>query len=158
MKMIKLFKRQEGVSLLEAMLFLVIAGLVLMMSLRYFTQSNEGQRINNAYDQHMGMLSAQTAYVGDGNSINNSDLVSGTGGELITNNYLSSDFQTDPWGGTNTMTVTNGIPQIVSTQIPTGSCNKLASRINTTIIGADAQCASGTLTAKYNADVTSTNP
>jgi type II secretory pathway pseudopilin PulG len=147
MKMMNVCKRQEGVSLLEAMLFLVIAGLVLMMALRYFTQSNEGQRINNAYDQHMGILSAHTAYVADGNPSDDPDVQA-----LIDQKYLSPDSKTDPWGGTNELVVASGVPTITSTNVSPGSCEKLNSRIMNTVIGSSGTCQGTTLTVDYNSD------
>lgn len=154
MKMVNMVKRQEGVSLLEAMLFLVIAAIVLMVALRYFTQSNEGQKINNAYDQHMGILSAQAAYTADGNAGDTTDGID----NLITKGYLSNAFKLDPWGGTNTLAVAQGVPTITSTAVPQDSCDKVKARISSTITGSVPTCASNTLTVKYGTDSVAEEP
>lgn len=55
---ISMFKRQQGVSLLELMLSLAIIAVILTMATRFYQQTNETRKTNEAYQAVVGLVAA----------------------------------------------------------------------------------------------------
>jgi prepilin-type N-terminal cleavage/methylation domain-containing protein len=55
---INMFKRQQGVSLLELMLSLAIIAVILTMATRFYQQANETRKTNEAYQAVVGLVAA----------------------------------------------------------------------------------------------------
>lgn len=57
-KTISVFKRQQGVSLLELMLSLAIIAIILNMATMFYRQTNEARKTNEAYQATIGLIAA----------------------------------------------------------------------------------------------------
>jgi type II secretory pathway pseudopilin PulG len=133
-------RKSTGISLLEALLFLVIAGLVLMVTFRYFTQSNERQRINNAHDQIAGIIAAAHSFLND----NAGDLSDITIPVLAARGYVNqAAMEKSPWGGENSVEGSsdgeNGSQLAITiAPVPLGSCEQLLNSVLNSIQDTEA--------------------
>lgn len=155
MKMMNRFKRQDGVSLLEAMLFLVIAALVLMMALRYFSQASLNSKINSVYDQQMGMVGAMNNYLVQNPAGTDTSITT-----LIGKGLLGSTMNKNAFAGDNDVTIdsSTGVITATSSNIPDAACNTLVSMVQGNIAGSTADCTTtaNTLTSKFGVGNTAT--
>lgn len=124
-------KKIKGVSLLEAMLFLVIAALVLMLTMRYFNQAKEGQQINTAITmiqkvRNITQKYAQTAsYSSDNVSIK----------YYQEQGLLPASYSQNPWRGevNASMDASNNTLIVTLTNVPSQLCLRMVSQLNPTI-------------------------
>lgn len=116
-------KNNRGITLLEMLLVLAIAGSVFAMMVSYVNQRSEEMRIDRAAQQFQGIMNAALAYY-----VNNSQwplTCDGGSADLTTlqyAGYLPIAQLTNPWGNAYSLSCT-GTTQVltVSTVIPVGT-------------------------------------
>lgn len=131
-------QKLKGVSLLEAMLFLVIIALISMMVMRYFNQANDGQRINTAISMVQKVHNLTQRYVQSYNyKLSN---ISGNSSENNAVTYYQDQgllpdlYDKNPWNGDIIATMGNdNILTITLTKVPAILCARMLGRMNQTI-------------------------
>ncbi len=124
----KSLKTMLGVTLLEIMLVLAIAGIIIAMSVRYFGQASTNQKVTSAISGITAMVSAVEQWRLQGKALSS-----------LTNDDIKSYFTADsipksPWTN-DPMTAKGGSvanTYVISTKTSDiGSCNLLADQMST---------------------------
>lgn len=96
-----MLKKSNGVGLLEVMLVLVIIGLLIMISVRYFSSTNATNKRASAIAQMNSIFSVSKSYI-DAEENPRTDLLSSSasdGGALVDSDYLTAADTINPWQG-----------------------------------------------------------
>ncbi len=150
MAVMTLARKQRGIGLLEVMLALVIAAIVLMMSVRYYTTASTDQKVSSSVNMVRDMFAALQNLAKQQNfTIGNNDDVQ----DLIDSGLLTAQYQKNPFRGTNeTNTSIAGstpIAVITMNNVPDLPCKRIAGRLQQTMSaattdytcgGSDAEC------------------
>lgn len=158
--------RLKGVGLLEIMLVLAITAVILIVSVRYYSSAQAGATINASVNEFGEVKSAFENYLSDSNNcpyvLSSPGVACPASGtvvqvtNLVSMGYLPNAFvattgsgqqqQTqavNPFGGTITIAVPNGMLQIEQTGIPAQACTVIVSRLESTMnsaLGESATC------------------
>lgn len=145
----KLLVNRRGIGLLELMLSLAIIAILLVMATRYFTQARRGQQIAAAIQQIQGISAAYHSYYLASSGKPASDI-----NFLITNGYLPTGEDTNPWGGPNTVSASSVQPSYANVSLsglPNTECNMLVTAVKNLVPqgGNPANCAGGTFSGDF---------
>ena len=136
------FKSTVGVTLLEIMLVLAIAAMVIVMSIRYYSQASSNQRITSYADMLTGIMSAGQSWVQGGNtysSISNANVQVYMPGNTI---------PVSPWGSTITVTGSANTIVVTLSAAPSATdCTKLTTLLQPNkSISLNSSCTTTTIT------------
>jgi len=134
------FKKTKGMSLIEVMLYVIIAGIILAMVTRYFQQANDGQRVNNAVSMvqkihNVTQRYAQSYQYDPGN----------VGIDFFqTHGALPASYSRSPWRSNIVISVSGNVLNITFSTVPAVLCTQMINRLNATVSnGKDTYVCSG---------------
>lgn len=140
--------KQEGISLLELLLSIVIIMILGFIAVRYYQSAQQNQNISSTLSLLSGFIAAEAQW-----SLQNKNKYSNDIESLTSNHYLSHQSIINPWTGRqivyepinkgNNFKIT--LNNIKSQQV----CKKLANNINDNIERGKAFCKSTTLCFIY---------
>ena len=110
-----------GVTLLEIMLVLAIAGMIVVMSIRYYQSASISSQTNSIIQQIVGIVAAEETAAQSGKYLSNA--------ELVTAKLLPDNAFNTPWGTSMTVTApSTGGFLIDIPNTPTTVCTGLTAR------------------------------
>lgn len=109
-----------GVTLLEIMLVLAIAGMIIVMSVRYYQTASSSSQANAITQQVQAIIAAEEAYLQSNGTYGSSTQVA----PLLPTNALAT-----PWNTTITLTATSGQLSITIPGMPTQVCALVDGRL-----------------------------
>lgn len=143
----------KALSLLELLLAIAVGAAIMIAAVRYYSSVSENQKLTALENQVTTIYKAVTACVaaqspsvtkGGGDITTNcmNSAPSATAA-VITNGYLSFDVFTNPWGGTNQLSVINcsatlyptGCFAVYANAIPSEMCDRLNTRMKDSFPG-----------------------
>lgn len=129
-----------GVTLLEIMLVLAIAGMIIVMSVRYYQAASISSQTNSIIQQIVGIVAAEESSAQGGAYVTNAVLVS--------SGLLPDNAFTTPWGTTITVAVgASGGFVITIPNTPPTICTSLTNRFKgNNRMSLDAACKTLTYT------------
>lgn len=135
----QLKKSMLGVTLLEILLVLVIASLVIVMSLRYFTSATNQQKISSGIDMVQSIVAGAETY----------RLQNGTYSGVSLDNIKAAMSLKDilsPWGGVVAVASTGSNSYTINIPtVPGYACTPLVKAVTQNAkITTDSTCAAGT--------------
>jgi type II secretory pathway pseudopilin PulG len=143
-KMKKLIKSIAGVTLLEIMLVLAIASLVIVMSIRYYTNATAAENINIIIESTQNIAAAMdnlSSTAGNYSTVSTSALSATVG---------SANMKT-PYGSTITVGSNTGGTYVVSIpSLPSAVCLGLVQKLKSNSKFTSPTCTGTTVTYTYN--------
>lgn len=134
-----------GVTLLEIMLVLAIAGMIIVMSVRYYQSATTSSQANDMLQRIQAIIAAEESIAQASGSY-----VASTDDSLQGILGGAKNGLTTPWGTAINVTATATSFTVALTGVPSGVCGLLLPRVKANSrVQASSTCASGTASIVY---------
>ena len=134
--MSKLYRKQQGIGLLELLLAISIISVMTIMAVSYYQSTSRAQRLAQATAMVSDIYSASKDYSKTGGTISINNMIDAG---LLTNYYL-----TDPWDGDVTAKRDGSQVEIQLKTVPGDACDALQTRVEKTLSSSSESAACGT--------------
>ncbi|MAZ39536.1 MAG: hypothetical protein CMF49_05390 [Legionellales bacterium] len=141
----KIFKHQKAIGLIEVMLVFAVVAVASIASIRYYSNAQAAQKINDTVNQYGEVKSAFENYLVDNNNNGGTGKTTVQVYTLVSDGYLPDSYGTtaaqttkaNPYGGGILLDVESGMLNIYFQGLPNAACgqivNRLLSTMNTTL-------------------------